>query len=487
MKTFAARRLRILASRVFDSTSCIFLVNQAITVSRVTGLIIDVRPIAALEDVFEDGKIDVIDLLNENITLIPGLIDTHVHLFLHPYSETSWEDQVTKESTAERVIRATIHARTTLMAGYTTVRDLGTEGAEDSDMALRKCVSGPNPMIPGPRLFTASRAIVSTGSYGPKSRIHPGVEGVDGKHGAEVADGEAECIRAVRRQIGAGADWIKIYADYPIRSRSAQVNPRMAARDLPLFSPRELTAMIETAHAQGVKVAAHASRSETCRLLVDLGVDCIEHGLFMDREALLAIKHSPQRVIWTPTLATFAEDGPYSQFMGFSKKSFQEALRIGGIRFGCGGDTGTFAHGLNASELVTMIDYGADWRDVLKWATIGGWECVRGIQWEGEAGRRRLEAFAKAAAQGYVDTSVTAEAEIEPFEEIGEWPLGDNDVPLGAIKPGFAADIVGIKGDLMMDGKDAFLKALGGMSDPFHPPLVIKAGRVCKLNGKELV
>ncbi|KAG8942680.1 hypothetical protein FRC00_011670, partial [Tulasnella sp. 408] len=209
MKTLAARRLRILASRVFDSTSGIFLVNQAITVSRVTGLITDVRPISALEDVFEDGKIDVIDLLNENITLIPGLIDTHVHLFLHPYSETSWDDQVTKESTAERVIRATVHARKTLMAGYTTVRDLGTEGAEDSDVALRKCLSGPKPMIPGPRLFTASRAIVSTGSYGPKSRIHPSAEGVDGKHGAEVADGEAECIRAVRRQIGAGADWIK--------------------------------------------------------------------------------------------------------------------------------------------------------------------------------------------------------------------------------------------------------------------------------------
>lgn len=143
MKTFTTRRLRILASRVFDSISCIFLVNQAITISRVTGLIIDVRPISALEDVFEDGKIDVIDLLNENITLIPGLIDTHVHceqlsmfavpwsglttisypsVFLHPYSETSWNDQVTQESTAERVIRATIHARNTLMAGYTTVR-----------------------------------------------------------------------------------------------------------------------------------------------------------------------------------------------------------------------------------------------------------------------------------------------------------------------------------------------------------------------------
>ncbi|KAG9019387.1 Nucleoporin nup84 [Tulasnella sp. 427] len=463
MKTLTTRRLRILAPRVFDSISCIFLVNQAITISRVTGLIINVRPIATLEDLFEDGKLDVIDLREENITLIPGLIDTHVHMFLHPYSETSWTDQVTRESTAERVIRATVHARKTLMAGYTTVRDLGTEGAEDSDVALRKCLSG------------------------PKGDLHPGVEGVDGKRGAEVADGEAECIRAVRRQVGAGANWIKIYADYPIRSRLNVVSPRMAARDLPLFTRRELSTMIETAHALGVKVAAHASRPETCRLLVDVGIDSIEHGLFMDKEALLAIKNSPQRVIWTPTLATFAEDGPYSQFMRFSKKSFQEALRIGGIRFGCGGDTGTFAHGLNASELLTMIDYGADWRDVLKWATIGGWECVRGIQWEGEAGHQRLDAFEKAAAKGYVDGSGVAEGEIESFEDIGEWPLGDNDVPLGAIKVGFAADIVGIGGDLMMDGKDALLKAFSKMADPFHPPLVIKAGRVCKLNGQELV
>lgn len=171
----------------------------------------------------------------------------------------------------------------------------------------------------------------------------------------------------------------------------------------------------------------------------------------------------------------------------FIRKSFQEALRIGGIRFGCGGDTGTFAHGLNASELLTMIEYGADWRDVLKWATIGGWECVRGMQWEGPIGRQRLDAFGKAATKAYADTSGGPDAEIEPFEDLGEWPLGDNDVPLGAIKPGFAADIVGIGADLMMDGKDGFLKALGGMGDPFHPPFVMKAGKLCKLGGRELV
>ncbi|KAG8868522.1 hypothetical protein FRC20_003246 [Serendipita sp. 405] len=185
--------------------------GRTIHVSRSTGRIIVIKETTE-EDLVELGagksKPNIIDLRGK--TVLPGFVDTHVHLFLHPYVETSWEDQVTRESTAERTIRAVTHAKSTLLAGYTTVRDLGTEGAEDSDIAIRQCIS--SSIIPGPRYFCASRAIVATGSYGPKNQQRPYLTEVDGKAGADSASGVEECVRVVRRHIGAGADWIKIYA-----------------------------------------------------------------------------------------------------------------------------------------------------------------------------------------------------------------------------------------------------------------------------------
>src|SRR6266481_3018702 len=202
----------------------------------------------------------VIDL--PGTTLMPGLIEAHSHVLLHPYSETSWNDQVAREALSLRVARATNHLRNTLLAGFTTIRDLGTEGAGYADVGLKQAVE--QGIIPGPRMFVATRAIVATGSYGPKGyapewRV---------PQGAEEADGDG-LIRVVRDQIGRGADWIKIYADY-------SWGPRGEAA--PTFSLEEIKLIVDTARSANVPVSAHATTTEGMRRAVLAGVETIEHG-----------------------------------------------------------------------------------------------------------------------------------------------------------------------------------------------------------------
>ncbi len=161
------------------------------------------------------------------LTLLPGLIEAHSHVLLHPYSETPWNDQVARESLSLRVARATNHLRDTLQAGFTTVRDLGTEGAGYADAGLKQAVE--QGIIPGPRMLVTTKAIVATGSYGPKGFASEWTV----PQGAEEADGVDSLTRVVRDQIGHGADWIKIYADYrwgKIRGRADVLTRRTEAR-----------------------------------------------------------------------------------------------------------------------------------------------------------------------------------------------------------------------------------------------------------------
>ncbi|KAJ7621447.1 hypothetical protein FB45DRAFT_1032701 [Roridomyces roridus] len=431
----------ILAGKLFDPQSRKLVPNQLIVVSRTTGLVVDVSTFSPDSDALLDDP-DTVDL--RHLIVVPGFVDAHVHFFLHSYAETSWVDQVTKESLAERTVRATIHARKTLMAGYTAVRDLGTEGAEDADIALRKCLSGPNAMIPGPRYFTANRAIVTTGSYGPKSSIRLNTEGIEGVIGAEAADGPADCIRAVRRQIGAGADLIKIYADYPIRSRLGTLSPRVATRSIPTFNNEELKALIDTAHAAGLKIAAHAKTTPAIANLLKLRIDSIEHASDLHTSpALIQILADPEcSTTYVPTLAayyTMAADIETDPSWLASSKSFRAvlAMGLGSVSIACGGDTGVFPHGDNALEMDLMHRLGAPWEWVLRWGTLGGWECIS-------------------------PRVVSSE--------------GDNDVPFGCIHPGWAADIVGLAGDLESD----FPKTLRRVE------FVMKGGRVYKQDGKEV-
>src|SRR3954466_483014 len=195
-------------------------------------------------------------------TLIPGLIEGHGHLFLHPYDETPWDDQVLHESLALRTARAVNHARATLLAGFTTERDLGTEGAGYADVGLKQAID--QGIVPGPRLLVATRAIVASGAYGPKG-FEPGVEV---PQGAEEASGDG-VVLAVRRQIAGGADVVKLYADYRWR-------PGEESRTT--FSEAELRAATEAAHDAGRLVAVHASTAEGMRRAIAAGVDTIEHG-----------------------------------------------------------------------------------------------------------------------------------------------------------------------------------------------------------------
>ncbi len=301
----------------------------------------------------------VIDL--KGTTLLPGLIEGHSHLFLHPYNETSWNDQVLTESRAERTARAVVHAKATLLAGFTTVRDLGTEGAAYDDVGLKMAIN--KGIIPGPRMLVATRAIVATGSYQPKSLV----ENADLPKGAEEADGIDGITHVVRSQIGHGADVIKLYADY-----RWGLNGTAA----PTFTVDELKKAVEVAKSSGRMVVVHSSTEEGMRRSIEAGVTTIEHGDGSTPELLKLMKD--KGIALCPTLA--ATDAIASYFFGwkgsgqepemiFKKRAFFKMALQSGVTICMGGDVGVFAHGENSREMVLMVEYGMKPIDVLHSAT----------------------------------------------------------------------------------------------------------------------
>jgi imidazolonepropionase-like amidohydrolase len=332
----------------------------------------------------------VIDL--PNTTLMPGLIEGHSHLFLHPYNETSWDDQVLKEPEALRTARAVNHARATLMAGFTTARDLGTEGAGYADVGLKQAID--QGIIPGPRMLIATRALVATGSYGPKS-----ADPLFAAKGAEEADGPA-LVAAARRQMGAGADVVKLYGDYRWR-------PGEPGR--PTYSEAELRAVVEAAHAAGRTVSVHASTPEGMRRAILAGADTIEHGTNGTPEIYALMRE--RGVALCPTLAAtdaisryrgWNGSAPEPQAIRDHRATFAAALAAK-VPMCMGGDSGVFAHGDNAREMELMVAYGMRPADVLIAATSGN----------------------------------------ARFFKI--------DDRLGAIKPGLLADLVAVEGDPAAD------------------------------------
>jgi imidazolonepropionase-like amidohydrolase len=294
-------------------------------------------------------------------TLLPGLIEGHSHLFLHPYNETSWNDQVLKESRAERVARATVHARNTLMAGFTTTRDLGTEGSWYDDVGLKEAIE--KGVIPGPRILASTRAIVATGSYGPKNLSYDVVV----PKGAAEADGEEGITKEVRTQIGKGADVIKLYADYGWGENYEAE---------PTFTIAEMKKAVEVANSSGRIVAAHSGTEEGMRRAIAAGVTTIEHGDEGTPEIFMMMKE--KNIALCPTLAA---SEAVEQYRGWTKGTLPEPKRIvekrksfkaaldAGVTICMGGDVGVFTHGDNAREMEDMVEYGMKPIDVLKSTT----------------------------------------------------------------------------------------------------------------------
>ncbi len=294
-------------------------------------------------------------------TLMPGMIEGHSHLFLHPYNETLWDDQVLHEPLALRTARAVVHARKTLEAGFTTERDLGTEGAGFADVGLKQAID--QGIVPGPRLLVSTKAIVARGAYGPKG-FEPGVVI---PQGAQEVAGVDETIRAVRDQVAGGATIIKFYADY----HWGKGEPSRTT-----LSQAELDAGVAAAHDAGRLVAVHATTAEGMMRAVRAGADTIEHG-YGGTEAVFKAMAS-KSIALCPTIAAseayaryfehWNGQEPAPETVQQNRRSFQLAMKAG-VPICMGGDVGVFAHGENWLEMDAMQRAGMSAAQVLISAT----------------------------------------------------------------------------------------------------------------------
>jgi len=302
-----------------------------------------------------------IDLPGE--TLMPGMIEGHSHLFLHPYNETLWDDQVLHEPLALRTARAVVQAERTLDAGFTTERDLGTEGAGFADVGLKQAID--QGIVPGPRLLVSTKAIVARGAYGPKG-FEPGVLI---PQGAQEVAGVDETIRAVRDQVAGGATIVKFYADY----HWGKGEPSRVT-----LSQAELDAGVAAAHDAGRLVAVHATTAEGMMRAVRAGADTIEHGYGGTAEVFKAM--AARHIALCPTIAAseayaryfeqWNGQEPAPESVQKNRRSFRLAMQAG-VPICMGGDVGVYTHGHNWLEMEAMQRAGMPAAQVMIAATSG--------------------------------------------------------------------------------------------------------------------
>jgi imidazolonepropionase-like amidohydrolase len=277
----------------------------------------------------------VIDLSRHWV--LPGFIDAHTHVLLQgDATAVEYDEQLLKESLPYRALRATRAMRIALDHGFTTLRDLGSEGAGFADVDLKRAVEAG--VVEGPRLFVATKALAPTGAYG--------LSGYDWQiavpKGVEMCDGPDDCRRAVRDQIAHGADWVKVYAD-----RSYYKQPDGQIRSLQNFTLEEMTAIVDQAHRTRRRVAAHSMTPSGHAVALAAGVDSIEHGDVFDDETIAAMAKG--KVYWCPTLTvTDFVAGPrsrtnpiWTELQASVRDSFRRALRAG-VPIALGTDAGGF-------------------------------------------------------------------------------------------------------------------------------------------------
>ncbi|KAJ4147774.1 hypothetical protein LMH87_002280 [Akanthomyces muscarius] len=359
--------LTVHTSTLFDPTSKQFNKNISIVVNPATGAIEDVIQRESIVAQVKPGDID----LRRKVAM-PGFVDAHTHVFLHAYSERPSTEQMRDESIVERTVRAVNHMRIALLSGYTTYRDLGTEGLASHDASLRDTVN--RGLTPGPRLFVATSCLATTGSYEIRTENHG--NGMQPPSICDPCDGVDGVRRAVRRRVAEGADMIKFYADYrrntlrapssgdPILFPPMNRNPATV-----MFTQDEMNAIVDEARSAGLPVACHASTARGVTMAAKAGVTTIEHGTEASREAIQAM--ADNKCIYVPTLAVVEAT---------AKDRVQEVQAIAktahdmGVRLAAGGDTGAFNHGQGAREMELLMEAGIPVEDVLEACMLGGWE-----------------------------------------------------------------------------------------------------------------